>query len=325
MRVEGVVTAIPGELAEARLAALVDADGVAGLFIYVATNESTLRRGDRIHIAGVLTLRRQALTLVASEPSEALGVAGATPVPQLATPVAGAWAWEGWEARRVRVVGQLVGAPTALAGGALSLKLRLASGETLLLAAAAPVVAQIPAALRASRLRVAATGLLHQRGGSAGGGYRLWVDPVAGIVPAGGGGGNTTPGGSPGRSKGSARVLQHQRPLPLGAPSFGARFVLKSAWLRAMLEALEASPEGLRFAGETHVRLVALPVIGGRAGAAPLPLGSPSEGFVRGSCSATHKGALTVQGGLPILNSGDGSWGLSELPGSTRSACRRPL
>ena len=92
-----------------------------------------------------------------------------------------------------------------------------------------------------------------------------------------------------------------------------------------MLAALEASPEGLRFAGETHVRLVALPVIGGRAGAAPLPLGSPSEGFVRGSCSATHKGALTVQGGLPILNSGDGSWGLSELPGSTRSACRRPL
>ena len=297
---------------------------MAGLFIYVATNESTLRRGDRIRIGGVLALRRQALTLVASEPSEALGVAGATPVPQLATPVAGAWAWEGWEARRVRVVGQLVGAPTTLAGGALSLKLRLASGETLLLAAAAPVAGQIPAALRASGLRVAATGLLHQRGGSAGGGYRLWVDPVAGIVPVGGGG-NTTPGGSPGRSKGSTRVLPHQRLLPLGAPSFGSPIVLKNAWLRAMLAALEASPEGLRLAGATHVRLVALPVIGGRAEAAPLPLGSPSEGFVRGSCSATHKRALTVRGGLPILNSGDGSWGLSELPGSTRSACRRPL
>ena len=325
MRVEGVVTAIPGELAEARLAALVDADGVAGLFIYVATNESTLRRGDRVRIAGVMTLRRQALTLVASGPAEVLSAAASTPAPHLATPVAGSWAWEGWEARRVRVVGQLVGAPTTLAGGALSLKLRLASGETLLLAAAAPIAAQIPAALRASGLRVAATGLLHQRGGSAGGGYRLWVDPVAGIVPFAGGGAPTTPGdGSSGSNRGSW-TTPRQLPIPLGAPSFGARFVLKSAWLRAVFAALTATTEGLRLAGATRVRLVALPVIGGRAGVAPVPLEVRSGGSVRGSCSATRKGALTVRGGLPILNDGDGSWGLSELPGSTRSACRRPV
>jgi hypothetical protein len=299
VKVEGVVTAIPGELAEPRLAALADADGMAGLFIYVATNDLSLRRGDRVRIAGVLTLRRQALTIVASDPAEVLSSVAPTPTPFLATPVAGAWAWEGWEARHVRVVGQLIGAPTTLAGGALSMKLRLSSGAKLLLAAAAPVAAQIPAALRASGLRVAATGLLHQRGGSAGGGYRLWIDPVAGIVPGGAGGGNTTPGGNPGRSKGGTRVLQHQRPLPLGAPSFGARFVLNSAWLRAMLAALKVSPEGLRFAGETHVRLVALPVVRGRAGAALGPLEGRSGGSVRGSCSATHEGALTVQGGTP--------------------------
>ena len=117
MTVEGVVTAIPGELAEPRLAALADLDGAAGLFAYVAPTESTMRRGDRVRITGVLALRRQALTIVAAGPAVVLSVAVQTPEPLAAAPGAGAWGWEGWEARHVRVAGRLVGAPSALAGG----------------------------------------------------------------------------------------------------------------------------------------------------------------------------------------------------------------
>ena len=120
-------------------------------------------------------------------------------------------------------------------------------------------------------------------------------------------------------------MTTRRQPIPFGTPSFGARFVLGSAWLRAIRGALWASPEGLRLMGATHIQFVALPAIGGRAEATPRSPGGSSGGFVQGSCSVTHDGALTVRGGLPILKGGDGSWGLSELPGSTRSACRRSL
>ena len=247
LTVEGVVTAIAGELAEPRLAAVADLDGGAGLFAYLAPSEPALRRGDLVHITGVLTLRRQALTIVASQPSDVLSAVQPPPAVS-AAPVAGAWAWEGWEARHVRIAGQLVGAPSALAGGALSLRLRLAHGETLLLAAAAPIAAQIPAALRTPGLRITATGLLHQRGGAAGGGYRLWIDPVAGIVPITGGGG-ALPSGAPGRSNGGRGATPRQLAIPLGTPSFGAQLVGTSAWLRAVSAALEVSTDELHLVG----------------------------------------------------------------------------
>ena len=323
--VEAVVLAPPGQLAEPRLAALVDTDGVAGMFLLVANDEMQLQRGERLRVTATLTLRRQALTLVASTHVERLGLASTPVDPVVASPAAGAWGWEAWEARHLRLSGHSAGAATTLADGALSLRLRLLSGETLLLAVAAPIASQLPATLYAAGRSVVVTGVLHQRGGTAGGGYRLWLDSVAGIVPKSNGSGAEGAGGISGGTLWGGAPPPRPAALPLGIPSISLPRVLVRGWIRAVTRVLSTSIDGLALTGRTPLRLVTLPPLQVAGSTPSQPHANTTGGPVRGSCSATHGAALTVRGGLPILNGGDGSRGLSEPPGSTRSACRRPM
>ena len=300
MLVEGVLIAAPGELSEPRLAAIASVDGAAGIFLLVVPTEASMQRGDIVRVGGALTLRRQALTIVATGSAERLGSAPQPVALSGATTMGGTWGWERWEARRLRLVGRLAGAATALSGGALSLRLRLPDGSDLPLAAAAPIAVAIPHSLRAAGREVVVTGVLHQRGGSAGGGYRLWIDPVAGIVPKP----PSAPAGGARVGGGTARSAPVAQ-LPLGAPSVALPRAVGLDWIRAAAGAIGISSEGLSLRGKLRIRLVTM---GGHD-----------------SCSATHGRALTVRGGLPILTRGDGSWGSSGLPGSTRSACGRPM
>jgi len=270
LSVSGVVVAVQGELAEAGLLALQDPVSGAGIFVLAplsgsAPGGATLVRGSLVAVEGLLTLRRQTLTLVASSAPRLAGSGTALPPLPVQRPAAGAWGWEAWEGRRVKVSGTIVGSPESLAGGVVSLRLRLASGDELLLGLTESVAATIPAGLQKSGRAVAAQGLVHQRGSTSGGGYRLWLDPVAGLVPKE----STPPGADPIREP-----VVAIDPLPIGVPTIAVPSDPERGWMRTIVTSLQVHEGRLELWRGGVVRLVVLPLCGtpvDHEGAAPYP------------------------------------------------------
>jgi hypothetical protein len=270
IRVRGVITALPGELAEPLLAALSDPTEGTGLFVQLPPTAAGLSRGQLVEVSGLLTLRRQALTLVAAAPPLLVGNVGVPLALTVQRPAPGVWAWETWEGRRIRVEGVLAGSPASLANGAISLRIRLGSGEELLAAASSSVASTLSTALREAGRRIRAEGLIHQRGSIGGGGYRLWLDPVIGLTAApqppvdggavGGAGGVTAP------------VVPD--PLPLGAPTIAVPEGAGRGWLREIVTSLRVETGRLELWREGVIRLVVLPSCGepvDHEGEAPYP------------------------------------------------------
>lgn len=270
IRVRGVITALPGELAEPLLAALSDPTEGAGLFVLLPPTAVSLSRGQLIEVSGLLTLRRQALTLAAAAAPLLVGHVGVPLALTVQRPAPGIWAWETWEGRRIRVEGVLAGSPTSLANGAISLRIRLGSGEELLAAASSSVALTLPTALRGAGRRIRAEGLIHQRGSIGGGGYRLWLDPEIGITAApqlpvdggvvGGAGGVTAPA--------------VPDPLPLGAPTIAVPVGAGQGWLREIVTSLRVETGRLELWRKRVIRLVVLPSCGepvDHEGEAPYP------------------------------------------------------
>jgi hypothetical protein len=278
--VSGVVVAVQGELAEAGLLALQDPVSGAGIFALAPLSGSALggaplMRGSLITIEGLLTLRRQTLTLVASSAPRVTGSGTASPPLTVQRPVAGEWGWEAWEGRRVRVNGTIAGSPQSLSGGVLSLRLRLSSGDELLLGLTESVAATIPVGLRESGRTVHAQGLMHQRGSTSGGGYRLWLDPVAGLVPKE----STPPSGGEGVGLPSGvdpigEPVVAIDPLPIGVPTIAVPADPERGWLRSIVTSLQVHEGRLELWREGVVRLVVLPLCEtpvDHEGAAPYP------------------------------------------------------
>lgn len=264
LRLTGTLVARQGELAEAGLIALQDPVTGAGIFVLAPTVGSVpvgaAVRGSQVVVEGVLTLRRQTLTIIASGAPVVTGSGTILPPLALQRPASGAWGWEAWEGRRVRVGGTIAGSPQSLAEGAVSLRLRLQSGDELALGMAAEVAASLPVALRESGSVVVVEGLLHQRGSVSGGGYRLWLDPVAGLVPrivpppSGGDGGSTVtdPGG---RSEPSTPSLT----LPLGVPTIAIPEGATRGWMTEIVTSLRVTDGRLELRRAGGVQLVVLP------------------------------------------------------------------
>ena len=270
IRVRGVITALPGELAEPLLAALSDPTEGTGLFVQLPPTAAGLLRGQLVEVSGLLTLRRQALTLVATAAPLLVGNVGVPLALAVQRPAPGAWAWETWEGRRIRVEGVLAGSPTSLANGAISLRIRLGSGEELLAAASSSVASTLSTTLQEAGQRIRAEGLIHQRGSTGGGGYRLWLDPTSGLTPAplppvgggvGGGGGGVTAPSVP-------------KPLPLGVPTIAVPDGAGRGWLREIVTSLRVETGRLELWREGVIRLVVLPSCGepvDHEGEAPYP------------------------------------------------------
>jgi hypothetical protein len=278
--VSGVVAAMQGELPEAGLLALQDPVSGAGIFALAPLSGSApggapLMRGSLITIEGLLTLRRQTLTLVASSAPRVTGTGTALPPLSVQRPVAGEWGWEAWEGRRVRVSGTIAGNPQSLSGGVVSLRLRLSSGDELLIGLTESVAATIPAGLRESGRTVHAQGLMHQRGSTSGGGYRLWLDPVAGLVPKE----STPPSGGEGVGLPSGadpigEPVVAIDPLPIGVPTIAVPADPERGWLRSIVTSLQVHEGRLELWREGVVRLVVLPSCEtpvDHEGAAPYP------------------------------------------------------
>jgi len=232
-------------------------------------------RGSLVAVEGLLTLRRQTLTLVASSAPRVTGTGTALPPLTVQRPVAGAWGWEAWEGRRVKVSGTIAGSAQSLAGGVVSLRLRLASGDELLLGLTESVAAALPLTLREGGRAVVAQGLVHQRGSTSGGGYRLWLDPLAGLVPkeiaspSGGEGGGVLNGADRGRGR-----LNAVAPLPIGVPTIAVPVDPERGWLKSIVTSLQVHEGRLELWREGVVRLVVLPSCGtpvDHEGAAPYP------------------------------------------------------
>ena len=273
IRVRGVVVGLQGELAERSLLAIQDPASGEGIFLLAPlTSDASATpptRGSLVDVEGVVTLRRQTLTIVASSAPIVIGVGTLQPPVAVQRPAVGAWAWEAWEARRVRVSGKVVGNPQLLVDGALSMRLRLASGDELLLGLSASVAATISVDARKGGRDVLAQGLVHQRGSSTGGGYRLWLDPVSGLVPdeatppaesgsgahgtvvprKGGTGGVGTPPSSPHRAL----------TLPDGVPTIALPAGVRRGWLREIVTSLQVHEGRLELWHGGVVRLVVLP------------------------------------------------------------------
>jgi hypothetical protein len=265
--VSGVVVAAQGELAEAGLLALQDPVSGVGVFVLAPSMSGSvpLVRGGLVTVEGLLTLRRQTLTLVASSAPRVAGTGTALPPLTVQRPAAGEWGWEAWEGRRVRVSGTIAGSPQSLSGGAVSLRLRLSSGDELLLGLTESVAATIPAGLRESGRTVHAQGLVHQRGSTSGGGYRLWLDPVAGLVPKE----STSPVADP-----IAELVVAIDPLPVGVPTIAVPADPERGWLKSIVTSLQVHEGRLELWREGVVRLVVLPSCGtpvDHEGAAPYP------------------------------------------------------
>jgi len=279
--VSGVVAAVQGELAEAGLFAIQDPVSGAGIFVLAplmsgaVVNGAPLARGGLVEVDALLTLRRQTLTLVASSAPHVVGSGTVPPPLTIQRPLAGAWGWEAWEGRRIRVSGTISGSPQSLAGGVVSLRLRLSSGDELLLGMTESVAATLPLALRESGRTVVAEGLVHQRGSTSGGGYRLWLDPVAGLVPKestppnGGEGGGLSGGAHP-----VSEPLSTVAPLPIGVPTIAVPVNPERGWMRSIVTSLQVHEGRLELWREGVIRLVVLPSCEtpvDHEGAAPYP------------------------------------------------------
>ena len=278
----GTISAAPGELAEARLFSVEDAATGAGVFVFAQSGDTDLARGDVVTITGTVALRRQALTLVATTVAQVDGLAEPRAALAVEPPSPGPWAWEPWEARTIEVTGVVSGAPKDLAGGSRSLTLRLSGGGELLVGVAPGVLDEIPQGLLAAKRAVTVRGVLHQRAGAAGGGYRLWALSVAVSLPTTPTGGSASvAGGLPPPETATATPL-----LQVGTPSIAIPGGLQAWWARQVSQTLDVRGGSLELAGLQGVGLVVLPSCEGaqavpegiraggrvdRAGRAPYP------------------------------------------------------
>lgn len=269
----GTVSAAPGELAEERLYCVEDAETGVGVFVLAQAGDTDLARGDIVTITGTLLLRRQALTLSATsmaevdaqiEPRDALIVEPPSPGP---------WAWEPWEGQVIQVSGAVSGAMKDLTGGSHSFTLRLPGGGELLVGIGPRVLGHLPAALLASKMEVIVRGVLHQRSGSAGGGYRLWAlwvgsnqpsTPIS-VLPSVG---RTTP--PIGGGFGTMRLLP-------GTPSIAMPREAQPWWARRIAEAITVWEWSLTLVGVDGPGLVVLPTCGE---AQSVPVGFRAGGMV---------------------------------------------
>jgi len=252
----GTVSAAPGELAEERLYCVEDEATGIGMFVLAQSGDTDLARGDVVTITGTLLLRRQALTLTATAAAQVDGWIEPRDGTRVEPPTPGPWAWEPWEGQVIQVSGTVSGAMKDLAGGARSLTLRLPGGGELLVGLGSSLVGQVPAVLLAPKLEITVRGVLHQRAGAAGGGYRLWalavsasrlpaptrapMSVITGIQP-------TTP---------PASVLF----LKVGAPSIAIPSGAQPWWTQRVSWALDVRGGSLELTGLGGVRLVVLPL-----------------------------------------------------------------
>ena len=259
--VEGVVSASFGDLAEPRLYAMEDAATGVGIFVLGIDGQDAPACGTHIRVAGTLALRWQALTLVAQQaPLLTAPSTVALTTPETVTePGTAPWAWEAWEGRRIAVEGVLVGTPTSLSGGALSLQLRVPRGD--LLSLALPPAAQegVVGVSMAAGTRVVATGLLAQRGSSAGGGYRLWLAPHAGLVETDPGTGDASTGETPDLSTNMPPPAQLH--LLRYTPTIALPALPTRAWLLAVQTRLGVHGGRLELGLSSPIILVRLPQI----------------------------------------------------------------
>ena len=278
----GTVSAAPGELAEERLYCVEDVVTGVGVFVFAQSGDTGLARGDVVTVMGTVILRRQALTLAATTSAQVDGWAEPRAAIAVEPPAPGPWAWEAREARTIEVQGVLSGGPKDLAGGSRSLTLRLSGGGELLVGVAPGVLDEVPQGLLAAKRAVTVRGVLHQRAGAAGGGYRLWALSVAASLP-----------GTP--TEGSASVAGGQPPLELpsvvpqlqvGTPSIAPPGALQAQWAQQVSQTLGVRGGSLELTGLQGVGLVVLPLCEGaqavperiraggrvdRAGRAPYP------------------------------------------------------
>ncbi len=259
--VEGVVSASFGDLAEPRLYAMEDAATGVGIFVLGIDGQDAPACGTLIRVTGTLALRWQALTLVAQQ-APLLTAPGtvALATPETVTePGTAPWAWEAWEGRRIAVEGVLVGTPTSLSGGALSLQLRVPRGDLLSLALTPAAQDGVVGVSMAAGTQVVATGLLAQRGSSAGGGYRLWLAPHAGLVETDPGTGGASTGETPDLSTNTpppARLYPPRSMPAIALPALSTR-----AWLLAVQTRLGVHGGRLELGLSSPIILVRLPQI----------------------------------------------------------------
>lgn len=278
----GVVSAAPGELAEERLYCVEDAATGVGVFVFAQSGDTDLVRGDVVTITGTVILRRQALTLVATASAQVAGSAESRAALSVEPPTPGPWAWEPREARAIQVQGVLSGAPKELVGGSLSLTLRLRGGGELLVGVAPEVLDEIPGVLLAPKRAVTVRGVLHQRAGAAGGGYRLWALSVAASPLSASAGGSTSVVG--GQLPLELPLLVPQ--LQMGTPSIATPGGPQAWWAPQVSQTLDVRGGSLELAALQGVGLVVLPLCEGaqavpegiraggrvdRAGRAPYP------------------------------------------------------
>lgn len=278
----GIVSSAPGELAEERLYCVEDESTGVGVFVFAQSGGTDLARGDVITVTGTLTLRRQARTVTATTVAQVAGVAEPRTPLAVEPPTPGPWAWEPWEARAIEVQGVVAGAPKDLAGGSRSLTLRLAGGGELLVGVASGVLDEVPQGLLAAKRAVTVRGVLHQRAGAAGGGYRLWALSVAASLP-------TTPNGGSASVGGGQPTLEAAPFVPLlqiGTPSIATPGGPQAWWAPQVSQTLDVRGGSLELAGLQGAGLVVLPLCEGaqtvperiraggrvdRAGRAPYP------------------------------------------------------
>jgi len=260
----GTVSAAPGELSEERLYCVEDEVTGYGVFVLALSGDTDLARGDVVTVTGGLALRRQALTLAATATAQVDGWIEPRDGTSVEPPTPGLWAWEPWEGQVIRVSGTVSGTVKDLAGGSRSLTLRLPNGGELLVGVGPSLVGQSPAALLAPKVKVTVRGVLHQRAGTAGGGYRLWAldvspspRPVPTRVPASVIAGAAAP-----------LALVGPPTIPAGAPSIAVPSGARPWWAEWVSQALGVRGGSLELAGLQGAGLVVLPSCG-RAQAVP--------------------------------------------------------
>jgi hypothetical protein len=254
----GTVSAAPGDLAEDRLYCVEDSATGIGVFVLAQSGDTDLARGDVITITGTLLLRRQALTLTATSTAQVDGWVEPRDALTVEPPAPGPWAWEPWEGQVIQVSGTVSGAVKELAGGSRSLTLRLPGGGELLVGVGPSVISHLPEALLASKMEITARGVLHQRSGTSGGGYRLWAllvspsrppKPVP-VLPR-----VDRPAPPPGKASKAPTMLP-------GTPSIAMPSEAQPWWTRRISEVLQVWEGSLALVGFDGPGLVVLPSCG---------------------------------------------------------------
>ena len=251
----GTISAAPGELSEERLFSVEDNATGIGIFVLAQTGDTDLARGDLIVVTGTLHMRRQALTLSATTTVRIDGWGEVRDAAVVLPPAVGPWAWEPWEARAIVLSGSVSGALKSLAGGSRSLTLRLSGGGELLVGVSAALLGQIPDGLLAPAQAVQVIGVVHQRAGTAGGGYRLWALSVASSPPA-----EVTrvphrgATGTPSRTKPSSVPR-----LYIGTPSIAAPEGSRAWWALRLDQTVTVRGGSLALVGPAGSKLVVLP------------------------------------------------------------------